>query len=726
MNERGFQSILIELILEYLGSTNDVNESVSDSLDQRTATALVNFIDEIPGGFLIYRAYGDEEIIYANKALIKIFKCRSLQEFRKHTGNSFKGIVHPVDLEAVENSIARQIAQNKDKMDYVEYRIRRRDGAVRWVQDYGHFVQSEAVGGIFYVFISDVTEERNRRMEETAALISEKDHKIQTLIEEYDKERKLINQEHLRRLEVIEGLSVNYDTILYVDIDTDKMLPYRVSRRVESEFEETNQPRAFKSYVKGYAAEWVYPDDMETFLRATDRAYIKRKLSDNKTFFTNYRIVEGGAIYHMQLRVVNVGSEKHISQIVIGSRNIEEEIRRDLNRMKVLEEALNNAKSANVAKNTFLSNMSHDMRTPLNAVFGYTALAKHGADAKTREYLDKIDASGQQLLELIDKVLAISQIESSETEIVGAEYNIGQIARKAYDYALTLAGDKRLNVTCDVSKITNLDVICDGDKLEQSLFHIVSNAVKYTENGGSVAIAAVETQRLPNGYSVYELSVTDNGVGINKDSLEHIFEPFERIRNTTFSGVFGTGLGLTITKRYIDAMGGRIAVESDEGKGSRFTVTLNLPTVETGERLAFTAEELVREFNGRKILLVDDNEINLEIEREILEDIGFVIDTAMNGRQAVDRITECRADEYALILMDIQMPVMDGRQATKEIRGLPDKSKASVPVIALSANAFESDRKLSLEYGLDEHLTKPLDIPNLLKTVSLVLRSRGK
>ena len=240
------------------------------------------------------------------------------------------------------------------------------------------------------------------------------------------------------------------------------------------------------------------------------------------------------------------------------------------------------------------------------------------------------------------------------------------------------------------------------------------------------AIAAAETQRLPNGYSVYELSVTDNGVGINKDSLEHIFEPFERIRNTTFSGVFGTGLGLTITKRYIDAMGGRIAVESDEGKGSRFTVTLNLPAVETGERLAFTAEELVREFDGRKILLVDDNEINLEIEQEILEDIGFVIDTAQNGRQAVDRITECRSDEYALILMDIQMPVMDGRQATKEIRGLPDKAKASVPVIALSANAFESDRKLSLEYGLDEHLTKPLDIPNLLKTVSLVLRSRGK
>ena len=218
----------------------------------------------------------------------------------------------------------------------------------------------------------------------------------------------------------------------------------------------------------------------------------------------------------------------------------------------------------------------------------------------------------------------------------------------------------------------------------------------------------------------------DTGIGISGEALKHIFEPFERVKNTTFSGVYGTGLGLTISKRYVEAMGGKISVESAEGKGSKFTVTLNLPAADTGEKAAFSADELVKEFCGRKVLLVDDNEINLEIEREILEDIGFAIDTASNGREAVDKIAESSGDEYALVLMDIQMPVMDGRQVTREIRKLPDKKKAGVTVIALSANAFESDRKLSLESGLDEHLTKPLDISDLLKTVSVVFRSRGK
>lgn len=719
------QGNIVELILKYLGS-DGIDPSAADSLDKRTAAEFVNFIDEIPGGFLIYRAYGEEEIIYANKALIKIFGCSSLREFRKLTGNSFKGVVHPSDLDAVEESISRQIADNADNMDYVEYRIRRKDGETRWVEDYGHFIHSDAVGGIFYVFISDITEEINRRKAETAALMNEKEHRIQTLIEEYDKERKLINQEHLRRLEVIEGLSVNYDTILYADIDSDKVLPYRVSYRAEKEFEEMYQPRDLKQYLTNYAAEWVHPDDAENFLRVTDGAYIKRKLSSDKTYFNNYRIVEDGAIKHMQLRVVNVGSVKRVSQIVIGSRNIEEEIRRDLKQMQVLEEALNNAKSANVAKNTFLSNMSHDMRTPLNAIFGYTALAKNGADAKTRELLNKIDVAGRQLLELIDKVLDISEIESAETSLSNGEYDIANLVKKAYDYAITLTGDKRLNITYDVSGLQNSAVICDGDKLEQALFHLVSNAVKYTETGGSVQITAAEVNRLPNGYSAYELSVQDTGIGISEEALKHIFEPFERVKNTTFSGVYGTGLGLTISKRYVEAMGGKISVESAEGKGSKFTVTLNLPAAETGEKSAFTAEDLVKEFCGRKVLLVDDNEINLEIEREILEDIGFAIDTASNGREAVDKIAESSGDEYALVLMDIQMPVMDGRQATREIRKLPDKKKAGVTVIALSANAFESDRKLSLESGLDEHLTKPLDISDLLKTVSVVFRSRGK
>ena len=726
MDERVPQDNLIEHILNYFSSENDIDETFADPLYKQTALEFVRFIDEIPGGFLIYKAYGNEEIIYANKALIKIFRCSTLQEFREFTGNTFRGVVLPVDLDAVENSIQRQITGSVDQMDFVEYRIRRRDGQIRWVEDYGHFIHSDAVGDIFYVFVSDVTEEKNRRIEETAALMNEKEHRIQTLIEEYDKERKLINQEHLRRLEVIEGLSVNYDTILYVDIDSDKVLPYRVSYRAEKEFEEMYQPRAFTPYIRKYVSDWVCEEDRDVIIRATDGKYIKRKLEKSKTFFVNYRIAEDGVIRHMQLRVVNVGSERRVSQVVIGSRNIEEEIRRDIKQMKILEEALNNAKLANVAKNTFLSNMSHDMRTPLNAIFGYTTLAKNCVDEAARVYLDKIDVAAKQLLELIDKVLEISQIESSEVVLANEECNIGDIVNKAFESVKAQADEKKISVVTDFSEVARKNVIADSDKLEQALSHIVNNAVKYTGDGGNVSVSVKETKQLPNGYSVYSFDVADNGIGISAEALPHIFEPFERVKNTTSSGVYGTGLGLTIAKRYIEAMDGRITVASEEGKGSKFTITLNLQVSDKNESLVATAEDLINGLCGRKILLVDDNEINLEIEQEILEDLGFSIVTAADGSEAVEKLRNARKEEYALVLMDIQMPVMDGRRATEEIRKLSDKETASIPIIALSANAFESDRKLSLESGMDEHLTKPIDIPVLLKTIAAVFRSRGK
>ena len=203
----------------------------------------IGFTDEIPGGFLIYHADGNEEIIYANKALIKMFCCNDLQEFKAHTGNSFRGVVYGEDLDSVEHSIVQQISANQDKLDYVEYRILRRDGEIRWVDDYGHFIHSELAGDVFYVFISDITNEKKqriRRIEETAAQVTEKEQRIQNLIEEYDKERKLIRQEHLRRLEVIEGLSINYDSILYVELDSNKVLPYRRSERI-SEFFPANE-----------------------------------------------------------------------------------------------------------------------------------------------------------------------------------------------------------------------------------------------------------------------------------------------------------------------------------------------------------------------------------------------------------------------------------------------------------------------------------------------------
>lgn len=728
---------IVENVLNYLSTVSDDSGELFD-LDDRTlkqtegvdrkyveaVAEFIRFMDELPGGFLIYRATGNEEILYANRALVKLFCCKTLKEFREYTGNSFNGIVHPKDLVSVKMSIHNQVFDSDDHSDYVEYRIRRKDGTVRWVEDYGRCVHSDNVGDIFYVFISDVSEEKNRRLDEAAEMLSEKERKVQNLIDKYNRERRLVNQEHLRRLEVIEGLSVNYDTILYIDLDSNKVLPYRVNDNSETEFEKMYQPREYRAYVMRYIRTKVHPEDREVVAKETDIGYMRRKLTESKTYYVNYRVIEDDIVIHMQLRIVNVGNDSHISQVVWGARNIEEEIKRDMKQTQVLEEALSNAKLANIAKNSFLSNMSHDMRTPLNAIFGYTALAKHTEDEATLSYLEKIDTAGKQLLNLIEKVLEASKIESSEIELTEAECDLSELITKVYNSQRALADHKNIDFTLNATQINHPRVVCDADKLEKVFTDIANNAVRYTDHGGKVSIVARETQELPNGYSVYEVSVEDNGIGIDEESLAHIFEPFERIRNTTASGEFGTGLGLTIAKKYVDAMDGKIVAKSTLGEGSKFTVTLNLCARSEQESLTETTDDLVSMLRGKKILVVDDNEINLEIETEILQDLGFETDTAMDGNFAVDKMAAAKPDEYALVIMDVQMPTMDGRTATKLIRELPDKQVAAVPIVALSANAFESDKKLSMEYGMDAHLTKPVDIPLLLQTVATVMRSR--
>lgn len=298
-------------------------------------------------------------------------------------------------------------------------------------------------------------------------------------------------------------------------------------------------------------------------------------------------------------------------------------------------------------------------------------------------------------MELIDKVLQISQLESGELTLSETERGLKDILQRVANNVGILAVEKNVDVEIDLSQVNHGQVVCDGDKLEQALTHLANNAVKYSNYGGKALLKVIETQDLHNGYSVFCFEVIDNGIGIDANSLEHIFEPFERIRNTTFSGVYGTGLGLTIAKRYVESMGGKIDVQSEVGKGSVFSVTLSLATVLDEMNLTETTDDLLKKFCGKKILVVDDNEINMEIETEILTDLGFSVDTAADGDIAVEKMKSSSAGDYALIIMDIQMPRMDGRTATRLIRNLNNKSVASIPIIALSANAFDSDKKLS-------------------------------
>lgn len=688
-----------------------------------TARGMIRFMDEMPGGFLIYHADQKEEIIYANKALLRICQCDTLEEFRDLTGNSFQGFVHPADLEAVEQSIREQIAKSRYDLDYVEYRIKRKDGTIRWMEDYGHFIHLDSVGDIFYVFIGDATEKREIQQKMLQKQL-QKEQELKKQIDKYHNEMKMINQEHLRRLEVIEGLSINYESILYADLDLDKIQPYRLSNRTILQFENTTEPRSFSWYTFDYIKVWVHPEDRETLTRQTTPEYIRSKLSAQKTYYINYRVIKDSETQYLQLRIVNVTAGSQISQIVMGYRRVDDEIRREMEQKQLLEEALTNANLAITAKNTFLSNMSHDMRTPLNAIFGFTALAKGNLhdQANLEYYLNKISASSEQLLDLIDKVLEIAWTGSDDIRITETECSLKEILKNVKNTFLPLAQEKNITITLDASGLTHCDIQSDPDKLERFLSYLTHNAVKYTPKDGQVTICATELHTLPNDHAVYQFVIKDNGIGISPEFIGRIYDPFEREKNTTFSGVIGTGLGLTIVKNIISAMGGTIEVQSHVGCGTKFTVTLRLKTQNHPIPFNMSIDDTIDYLSKHKILLVEDNEINLEIETAILEGIGFQIDTAENGSIAVEMIEKSAADEYALILMDIQMPVMNGRQAARAIRRMKNKAVSRIPIIALSADAFESDKRKSIESGMDAHLPKPIDVPVLLETIAKTIQ----
>ena len=546
-------------------------------------------------------------------------------------------------------------------------------------------------------------------------------------MKEYDKERKIISQEHLRRLEVIEGLSVNYETILYADLDSDKILPYRLSCRTERQFKKRFETRGFIWYVTDYVNTWVHPEDRDIMLKATSIKYIRQKLLEYKTYYINYRVINGSEIQYLQLRVVNVGSRDHISQIVMGYRKVDEEIRREMEQNQVLEEALNNANLAIIAKNSFLSNMSHDMRTPLNAIFGFTSLAKMhmGDNSAITNYLNKIEASGRQLLDLIDKVLKISWAETNNMQIAEEECSLTEIIQDVYQGMLLKASEKNIALSVNFENLKHSEVCGDAGKLSQILLYLAENAVTYTKNDGRVELCIKELEASANDYIVYQFMIKDTGIGINEDFLENIFEPFEREKNTTFSGIHGTGLGLTIARSIVEMMGGKIEVDSEVGRGSTFTVTLRLRVCNRMNEEFSERDGMADIFQNQKVLLVEDNEINLEIETEILKEIGFLVETAENGSIAVEKVKNSKPGEFQLILMDIQMPVMDGRQAAEAIRSLNDPQLSRIPIIALSADAYESDKRMSMESGMDDHLPKPVDVPLLLEAIGRVLKKEG-
>ncbi|MBQ9061802.1 MAG: response regulator [Eubacterium sp.] len=409
-----------------------------------------------------------------------------------------------------------------------------------------------------------------------------------------------------------------------------------------------------------------------------------------------------------------------------------------VNRDEELQEALDAAQRASQAKTIFLSNMSHDIRTPMNAIIGYTQLARREGvgEEEMRTFLGKIDDSSQYLLALINDVLEMSRIESGKMDLEPFDVDLLCILQNIRDMFTEQMEQKQIAFTVEHENLDDRYVTCDPHRLNRILMNLLSNAYKFTPEGGEVTVTLAQTGRteIPAQDAdenaavagIYELRVRDNGIGMHPEFAKHIFEAFERERNTTDSGIQGTGLGMSITKSIVDLMGGTISLETEPGRGTEFTVRLTFPVVSdlTNVRTCHEVQEIEAQhvsFDGKRLLLVEDNEVNREIAMMILEEKGFLLDVAENGQIAVNRIRDTEPAYYDAILMDIQMPVMNGYEASQAIRSLNVPGSADIPIIAMTANAFQEDIRMEREAGIDAHITKPIDVRELMQTLTEVL-----
>ena len=401
-------------------------------------------------------------------------------------------------------------------------------------------------------------------------------------------------------------------------------------------------------------------------------------------------------------------------------------IRRTFDRIQEneqLEVRLSAAEEASKAKTFFLSNMSHDIRTPLNAIIGYTTLANgEGVTLEEKSgYIDKIGIAGRQLLDIVNDVLDMSRIESGKFILEPTCVNLENCAREVCDLVrVQLEAKKiRLSLSCDIS---HKWVLCDKVMMDRAVMNLLCNAGKFTEDNGSVYLQLKELAG-SEGTGRYEIRIKDTGIGMSREFVERLFVPFERERTSTVSKIQGTGLGLAITKSIVDMMGGDISVQTEKGKGTEFTITVDFPLAEPAEEICSCEGEEVS-FEGLRALLVEDNMINMEIAQMLLDQAGFVIETAENGKIALEMTAASEPGYYDVILMDIQMPVMDGYTAAQAIRALPDPGLAGIPIIAMTANAFQEDIKKAEEAGMNGHIAKPLDIPDMKATLQRVLKMK--
>ena len=582
----------------------------------------------MPGGFFIYRAEQPEELLYANEAVFAIFGCDDLEDFKRLTGYTFRGMLHPQDYEKVTESINQQIGDSGEKMNYAEYRIIRKDGAVRWVEDYGHFTETEAYGGIYYVFISDITEKRERM---------ESDQK------KYQKE---LNN-------MITAMASDYRSVYHVDLDADDAVCYRADP--EDAADQEGVHFSFQQRFQEYCTQYVDGEYREGFLRFIDPDQIRLALATENIIAYRYLIRRGGKESFEMLRMAGVrhpaDREDHIVHAVgLGFTDIDSEMRKNLEQQKALADALHSAKQANLAKTAFLSNMSHEIRTPMNAIIGLNSLAlrSKGLPAETREYLEKIGGSARHLLGLINDILDMSRIESGRMVLQQEEFSFRSMLEQINTMVMSQCAEKGLKYECQVLGGVSDYYIGDDMKLKQVLINILSNAIKFTDPPGRVSLTVERTGTF-HEQSTLKFVISDTGIGIDQSFIPKIFEPFTQENSSRSSKYGSTGLGMAITRSIVELMNGEISVRSEKGKGSEFTVMISLKNCRhQGPKTHYI------KLNDMHVLIVDDEEIAAEHARLVLDDAGIKADICLTGEDALQmmEVQHAKHTPYNLVLLD--------------------------------------------------------------------------
>ena len=676
-------------------------------LDENTLRVIEDLGDHMPGGFFIYEAKAPEKLIYANKAVFDIYGCEDQKEFAELTGFTFKGMVYEEDYERISESIVEQIKSSDDNMDYAEYRIVTKGGNIRWVDDYGRFLESDVYGGIYTVFISDITEKHEQRESEKARQMAT----LKELSESFEKAR----SESITFSRVSQALAGDYFSIYIVDPDTDSFIEYSSSEGYEKLDVEKFGENFFETSRRNMDR-LIYEEDKDRFMKVFTKERIMNPLRKGESFTMKYRVMMDGEPTYISLKATLMEDEEG-SHLIIGTNNIDAQIKREEEYRRKIEEVRDKA------KNDFLTNVSHDIRTPMNAIVGYTNIANsHLNEPETvRDCLNKIGSSSHFLLSMINDVLDYSQIERGDLQLNVSDFDLFDVLRRIEDITSLQARNKALNIYYHDKDIRDHYVRGDELRIEQVLINIISNAIKYTPESGSVEIIVKQLEETGANTNRYRFIIRDTGIGISKEYLPYIFDGFSREKKTTINEVQGTGLGLAITAKLVKQMNGAIFVDSKVNEGSQFTVELDLERCDV-EDLALPKENDNESLIGIRILLVEDNDINAEIATMVLSRYGIEVDRAVNGEEGVRILKEKKEGYYGAVLMDIQMPVMNGYEATMAIRSLEGNYYRQIPIIAISANAQEHDIRDSLRSGMDTHIAKPFDPDMLLKTLQRLIR----